>query len=64
MSIETRERECQETFCDLCGQIVTERQIFNFHEDEWDTMCSECYDDECYDLEITDRECSDYNAEN
>ena len=59
MPMETKERECQETYCDLCGEGITEKQIFNFHADEWDTIC-----DECYDWEITEQCCPDYNAEN
>lgn len=48
----TRERDCHETHCDLCGEIKTEKEVYNFYEEEWDAICSNCYDwnlmDQCH----------------
>jgi len=57
MPMKTIERECQETYCDLCNEGRAEKQIFNFYADEWDTIC-----DECYFCEIIDQRCPEYDA--
>jgi len=59
MPMETREQECQETYCDLCGEEITETQVYNFREDEWDSMCGKCYS-----WEITEQCNPDYNVDN
>lgn len=59
MPMETKERECQETYCDLCGEDKTEDQIFNFNDNEWDAICGECYE-----WEIMEEYNPDYNVAN